>query len=67
LGNKAAQNQATDRAYRIGQDKNVFVYKLVVKNTIEEKIVELQNRKAQLADIFEGGDVKANELLDLLK
>ena len=65
--NKAAQNQATDRAYRIGQDKNVFVYKLVVKNTIEEKIVELQNRKAQLAEIFEGGDVKANELLDLLK
>jgi len=65
--NKAAQNQATDRAYRIGQDKNVFVYKLVVRNTIEEKIIELQNKKSQLAEIFEGGDVKAEELLDLLK
>jgi len=65
--NKAAQNQATDRAYRIGQDKNVFVYKLVVRNTIEEKIIELQNKKSQLAEIFEGGDVKAEELLELLK
>ena len=67
--NKAAQNQATDRAYRIGQDKNVFVYKLVVRNTIEEKILELQNKKSQLAEIFEGkgSDIKAEELLELLK
>ena len=66
--NKAAQNQATDRAYRIGQDKNVFVYKLVVRNSIEEKIISLQNKKAQLAEIYEGDEkIEAGELLELLK
>ncbi|MBV1775543.1 DEAD/DEAH box helicase [Burkholderiaceae bacterium DAT-1] len=47
--NPAAENQATDRAYRIGQDKPVFVYKLVAKGTVEERIIELQRRKAELA------------------
>ena len=66
--NKAVQNQATDRAYRIGQNKNVFVYKLVVRNTIEEKIIELQNRKAKLSEIYENNEkIEVNELLDLLK
>jgi len=66
--NIAAQNQATDRAYRIGQNKNVFVYKLVVKNTIEEKIIELQNKKAKLSQIYEENEkVEADELLELLK
>jgi len=66
--NVAAQNQATDRAYRIGQDKNVFVYKLVVRNSIEEKILELQKRKASLAAIYEeDSKIEAKELLDLLK
>lgn len=48
--NLAAENQATDRAYRIGQKNNVQVYKLITKNSIEEKIYELQQRKAELVD-----------------
>ena len=48
--NLAAENQATDRAYRIGQKNNVQVYKLITKNSIEEKIYELQQKKAKLVD-----------------
>jgi superfamily II DNA or RNA helicase len=48
--NPAAENQATDRAHRLGQDKPVFVYKLIAAGSIEEKIVELQEQKASLAD-----------------
>lgn len=47
--NPAVENQATDRAHRIGQQKNVFVYKLVVAGSIEEKILALQDKKAELA------------------
>ena len=47
--NPAAENQATDRAWRIGQDKPVFVYKLIAKGTLEEKIQVLQQKKADLA------------------
>jgi SNF2 family DNA or RNA helicase len=47
--NPAAENQATDRAYRIGQDKPVFVYKLLTEKTVEEKILEMQEKKASLA------------------
>lgn len=46
--NLAAQNQATDRAHRIGQKEHVQVYKLIAKDTIEEKILELQDKKAAL-------------------
>ena len=48
--NISAENQATDRTYRIGQKRNVQVYKLITKNSIEEKIYELQQRKAKLVD-----------------
>lgn len=48
--NQAAQNQATDRAHRIGQRSCVQVYKLIAKDTIEEKILDLQARKAELMD-----------------
>lgn len=48
--NISAENQATDRAYRIGQKNNVQVYKLITKDSIEEKIFDLQQRKAELMD-----------------
>lgn len=48
--NLSAENQATDRTYRIGQKKNVQVYKLITKNSIEEKIYDLQQKKAKLID-----------------
>ncbi len=47
--NPAAEDQATDRAYRIGQDKPVFVYKLIAANTVEERILDLQRRKGSLS------------------
>jgi SNF2 family DNA or RNA helicase len=56
--NPAAEAQATDRAHRIGQDKPVFVYKLIAEGTVEDKILELQRRKTSLADaIINGGDL----------
>ncbi|MBP6246121.1 MAG: DEAD/DEAH box helicase, partial [Limnohabitans sp.] len=67
------ENQATDRAHRIGQTKNVWVVKLVAQGTIEERMLALQERKAQLAqDMYEGavkrkeplfGESDLNELL----
>ena len=48
--NISSENQATDRTYRIGQKKNVQVYKLITKNSIEEKIYDLQKRKEKLID-----------------
>lgn len=48
--NPAVENQATDRAYRIGQDKPIFVYRLITKNTVEEKILKLQEKKKHLVD-----------------
>ena len=47
--NPAVENQATDRAFRIGQDKPVFVYKLIAAGTVEERILELQAKKGRLA------------------
>ncbi len=58
--NPAVENQATDRAHRIGQDKPVFVYKLIAEGTVEERILELQSRKAELAQAIFGGDGKSN-------
>mgnify|MGYP002235238135 CR=1 FL=1 len=71
--NVAAQNQATDRAYRIGQRNPVQVYKLIAQDTIEEKIVELQQAKQDLAETVTGSadgailSMKPEELLQLLK
>ena len=71
--NLAAQNQATDRAHRIGQTKKVTVYKLIAKNTVEEKILKLQETKRDLADqVINGtgaglGSMSKEELLELLE
>ena len=54
--NPAVEDQASDRAHRIGQTKSVFVYKLIAADTVEERIVALQERKAELASIALGGD-----------
>lgn len=48
--NPAVESQAADRAHRIGQDKPVFVYKLITENTVEEKMIVMQDRKRALAD-----------------
>lgn len=70
--NPAVENQATDRAYRIGQDKEVTVYKMVTKGTIEEHIDELIRRKQELAaEVIAGGEhwlsqLSADELTELL-
>lgn len=70
--NLAVQNQATDRAHRIGQQKVVTVYKLIMKGTIEEKIVKLQEKKKNLADEILSGEqgglskLTKEELLELL-
>ncbi|KNC68762.1 DEAD/DEAH box helicase [Pseudoalteromonas ardens] len=48
--NPAVENQATDRAYRIGQDKPVFVYKLIIANSIEQKVYQMQKDKQALVD-----------------
>ena len=61
--NLSAENQATDRTYRIGQKRNVQVYKLITKNSIEEKIYNLQEKKAKLAnDMLSTNEVFLNKL-----
>ncbi|MEM9264141.1 MAG: DEAD/DEAH box helicase [Cyanobacteria bacterium P01_F01_bin.13] len=56
--NPAVEDQASDRAHRIGQTRPVTIYRLVTKGTIEEKIVELHNKKRDLADsLLEGSDI----------
>lgn len=69
--NPAAENQATDRAYRIGQDKAVMVHKLICANTVEERIQKMQAKKNTLADnILDGAthslDLNEKTLSDLL-
>ncbi len=65
------EDQASDRAYRIGQQRPVTIYRLVAKDTIEEKIVQLHHHKRDLADsLLSGADVSSKlstqELLDLI-
>ena len=71
--NPAVENQATDRAFRIGQTKNVLVHKFVCRGTVEEKIDQLIESKRQLSqDLLEGGadllltELKDDELLKLV-
>ena len=71
--NPAVENQATDRAFRIGQTKNVLVHKFVCRGTVEEKIDQLIESKRQLSqDLLEGGgemlltEMKDDELLKLV-
>ena len=70
--NQAVQNQATDRAHRIGQKKVVTVFKLIMKNSIEEKILKLQETKKNLADEILSGEngslskLSKEDLLELL-
>jgi non-specific serine/threonine protein kinase len=71
--NPAVENQATDRAFRIGQTKNVLVHKFVCRGTVEEKIDQLIESKSQLSkDLLEGGadllltEMKDEELLKLV-
>lgn len=54
--NPAVENQATDRAHRIGQTRHVFNYKLITRGTVEEKILGLQQKKKELAELVIGGD-----------
>ncbi|MEO1261622.1 MAG: DEAD/DEAH box helicase [Bacteroidota bacterium] len=70
--NPAVEDQASDRAHRIGQQRPVTIYRLVAENTIEEKIVKLHAEKRDLADsLLEGTErsakMSAEELLDLMK
>jgi superfamily II DNA or RNA helicase len=71
--NPAVENQATDRAYRIGQTKNVFVHRLIVKGTFEEKINEMQSTKKALANlsVVEGeewiGNLSDDDLMNIFK
>ncbi len=58
--NLAAEDQASDRAYRIGQKRKVTIYKIVMKNTIEEKVLVLQEKKKNLSDIFDNASEKTN-------
>lgn len=70
--NPAVEDQASDRAHRMGQQRPVTIYRLIAKNTIEEKIVALHSHKRDLADsLLDGADmsgkVSADELLNLMK
>lgn len=58
--NVAAENQASDRAHRIGQKRKVTVMKLICKNSIEERVLQLQQMKKELCDVIQSGDDSLN-------
>jgi SNF2 family DNA or RNA helicase len=62
--NPAVEEQAISRAHRIGQDKKVFIYKFISRDTLEEKIVGLQQRKSQLAKEITDNDENFFKFLD---
>jgi SNF2 family DNA or RNA helicase len=61
--NPAVEDQATDRTHRIGQTKAVIAYKLITRNTVEEKILALQQKKRELASGVLGGGEDLGKLL----
>jgi SNF2 family DNA or RNA helicase len=63
--NPAVEDQATDRAHRIGQDKPVMVYRLVVEDSVEQKMVELGRRKREIAEGALGRDVSGVKKLTM--
>ena len=71
--NLAVQNQATDRAHRIGQDKKVTVYQLIAKGSVEEKIRKIQESKKELLEEIVGGaagqlgNMSREDFLELLE
>jgi SNF2 family DNA or RNA helicase len=65
--NESVTNQATDRAYRIGQNKPVQVYKLVLENTVEQRILELQKKKSALSNMVLGGTLETVRYEELMK
>ena len=69
--NSAAEQQAADRVYRIGQEKPVFIYHFLIKDTIEEKIYELQQKKNRLSsgildELNQVGTLSMEEIIELL-
>ena len=64
--NESVMNQATDRAYRMGQKKSVQVYKLVAKNSVEEKIMKLQQKKSALSTLVVGKNNDIKEIMEIL-
>lgn len=64
--NPAVEDQATDRAHRIGQENTVEVIKLIAQGTIEEKIVELQDSKRKLIDTILGDDLNIGSFINTL-
>jgi SNF2 family DNA or RNA helicase len=71
--NPAVEDQATDRVHRIGQTKNVYSIKLITQDTIEEKVLQLQDRKRAMIDATVGGTTDVlkslgwDEVLELLR
>jgi len=69
--NPAVEDQASDRAHRIGQTRPVTIYRLIVENTIEEKIVKLHHKKRDLADMLladpdQSAKISSEELYNLI-
>ncbi len=65
--NESVMNQATDRAYRLGQSKSVHVYKLILSGTLEESIYELQQKKSALSGMVVGAENNLKDIIKLIK